>query len=82
MVGVILNLAVWFGMHVLFNEVRAVSLAGLTLDLPVASSVDLPSLLLTIAAAVTAFAFKLGVIPLMLGCALAGLALHGAGLLI
>lgn len=80
-VGVILNLALWFGMHVVFSEVRAVSLAGLTLDLPVLSSVDLPSLLLTIAAAVAAFGFKLGVIPLMLGCAVAGLALHGAGLL-
>lgn len=80
-VGVILNLAIWFGMHLLFNEVRAVNLAGLTVDLPVVGSVDTPSLLLTLAAAVAAFGFKLGVIPLMLGCALAGLALHGAGLL-
>lgn len=81
-VGVILNLAIWFGMHVLFTEVRAVSLAGLTVDLPAPGSVDAPSLLLTLAAAVAAFGFKLGVIPLMLGCALAGLALHGAGLLV
>jgi len=81
-VGVILNLAIWFGMHVLFTEVRAVSLAGLTVDLPAPGSVDTPSLLLTLAAAVAAFGFKVGVIPLMLGCALAGLALHGAGLLV
>ena len=38
-VGVILNLAVWFGLHVLFREVRELRWAGgLTLEVPVAST--------------------------------------------
>ncbi|MDP2212887.1 chromate efflux transporter [Phenylobacterium sp.] len=80
-VGVILNLALWFAIHVLFAEVRAAGPPWLALDVPVLSSVNLPSLALTLAAAIAAIVFKLGVIPLLLGCSAAGLALYGAGLL-
>ncbi|MET0294525.1 MAG: chromate efflux transporter [Phenylobacterium sp.] len=78
-VGVILNLAVWFGLHVLFGEVRTVSAAGLALDVPVAASANLPSLLLAGIAALAAFRFKVGTIPLLLGSAAAGVAFHLAG---
>ena len=38
-VGVILNLAIWFGLHVLFREVRELRwLGGLALDVPVWST--------------------------------------------
>jgi len=78
-VGVILNLAIWFGLHVLFRDVREVEAGPLALDLPSLASVNLPSLLLAAAAAVAAFRFKVGVIPLLLGCAAAGVALYLAG---
>ncbi len=71
-VGVILNLAIWFGLHVLFREVRPHALAGTVLEAPVLASVNLPSLVLTLAAAVAIFRFKAGVIPVLLACAAAG----------
>src|SRR5437868_2277731 len=57
-VGVILNLAVWFALHVLFARLVPVHWLGASVDLPVVSSVDVPSLILSIAAAVAIFRFK------------------------
>jgi chromate transporter len=71
-VGVILNLAVWFALHVLFAEVRAVRVLGLTLDVPQPGSVDLPALVLTLAALVAVFRFKLGMLPVLAACSAAG----------
>ena len=78
-VGVILNLALWFSLHVLFGEVREVSAGPISLDIPTLASVHWPSLLFALAAAVAAFRFKVGVIPLLLGCAAIGVGLHLAG---
>jgi chromate transporter len=78
-VGVILNLALWFGLHVLFRDVAELAAGPLRLDLPALASVNWASLLLALAAAVAAFRFKVGVIPLLLGCAAAGVALHLVG---
>lgn len=75
-VGVILNLAIWFGLHVIFGQVREVSGWRLSLDLPVLGTVNWASLALTLAAAVAIFRLKMGVIPVLLGCAAAGIALH------
>jgi chromate transporter len=75
-VGVILNLAVWFAIHVLFAEVRAVRVLGLTLDVPLPGSVDLPALGLTLAALVAVFRFKLGMIPVLAACSAAGVVHH------
>lgn len=80
-VGVILNLALWFALHVLFAQVRDAGPDWLALSVPVLDSVDLASLGLTMAAAIAAFGFRIGVVPLLLGCAAAGLGLYGAGLL-
>ena len=72
-VGVILNLAIWFALHVLFAELcrcaarRVARRAG-------AGSVDMPSLVLTLAAALAMFRFKLGMIPVLHACAAAGAA--------
>ncbi|MDP1839532.1 MAG: chromate efflux transporter [Reyranella sp.] len=71
-VGVILNLAVWFALHVLFAELVPVRWLGTTVDLPVLRSVDLPTLVLSIAAAVAIFRFKVGMMPVLLASALAG----------
>jgi chromate transporter len=65
-VGVILNLAVWFGLHVLFAEVRSVAVGNWAFDIPVMSSVIWPSLVLTILAALAIFHFRLSVITTLL----------------
>ena len=72
MVGVILNLAVWFALHVLFAKLVPVRWLGASVELPVLTSVDLPSLVLSIAAAMAIFRFKFGMIPVLLASSLAG----------
>jgi chromate transporter len=69
-VGVILNLAIWFAIHSLFGEVRAIG----GVDLPVPSSVNVPALMLSIAAMVAVFRFRVGMLPVLLVSALAGAA--------
>ncbi|MCW5734535.1 MAG: chromate efflux transporter [Enhydrobacter sp.] len=71
-VGVILNLAVWFALHVLFARVVEVHALGASIDVPVLSSADLPSLFLALAAAVAVFRFRLGMVPVLLASAAAG----------
>jgi chromate transporter len=77
-VGVILNLAVWFGLHVVFEEVGTITTFGLDLDVPVWSSINLAAAALVLAALVAVFRFKLGPVTVLAGCAIAGLALHFA----
>jgi chromate transporter len=79
-VGVILNLAIWFAMHTLFREVREVAGAGFSFDLPVMSSVDVAALLLTLAAMVAVFRYKVGTLTVLAGCAAAGVLLWLAAL--
>ena len=80
-VGVILNLAIWFGIHTIFREVRTVAWGPLSLDAPVWGSVDAWALLLSAAAIVAMFRFKLGMLPTLAATSAAGLALHAAGLI-
>jgi chromate transporter len=61
-VGVVSNLAVWFALHVLFRDHRALKVGPLGLDLPVPSSIDLGALALAAVAAVCLFRLKLGVL--------------------
>jgi chromate transporter len=75
-VGVVLNLAVWFALHVLFAEVREVPVLGLTLDVPMLASVNVASLVLTLAALLAVFRFKVGMIPVLGACSLAGVLLY------
>ncbi|MGE7417210.1 chromate efflux transporter [Methylobacterium tarhaniae] len=80
-VGVILNLAVWFALHTLFRTLRPVALGPLTLDVPVLSSVDPYALVLALAAIVAVFRFRAGMIPVLAACAAAGMGLRLAGLI-
>jgi chromate transporter len=75
-VGVILNLAVWFALHVLFQSVHDVRFGPVSLDIPDLASVNLASLVLSLAAAVAAFRFTVGVIPLLLACSALGVAYY------
>ncbi|TDX88787.1 chromate transporter [Neorhizobium sp. R1-B] len=83
-VGVILNLAIWFGMHVLFREVGEIPLwpaAGLHVSWPVWTSLDLAAFLLFLLSAVLLFRIRVGMVPVLAICALAGLALKLPALL-
>ncbi|HEX2484875.1 MAG TPA: chromate efflux transporter [Myxococcota bacterium] len=79
-VGVIANLAVWFGLHVLFREQRHVEFGPLALDLPRVASADLAACAIAAAAALAVFRFRVGVGWLLGGAAAAGIALRLAGL--
>jgi len=72
-VGVILNLALWFALHSLFRETRSVGWGPLAFDLPVAGSVNLPAVILTAAAAVAIFRFRIGALWTLAGTAAAGI---------
>ena len=78
-VGVILNLAVWFAWHTWFRETRPAHLLGMAFDLPVLSSLDHWALALSVIAIVAVIRFKAGVVPVLLGCAAAGFLLHLVG---
>ena len=71
-VGVILNLAVWFALHVLFAEVREMKALGATLEIPVLASVDLAALALAVVALLAVFRFRVGMLWVLAGCALLG----------
>jgi chromate transporter len=77
-VGVILNLAVWFGVHVAFQETVPWRRFGLNLSLPVPSSLDIIAVIIAVAAALALFRFKVGVIQTLLACSLAGVVLQTA----
>ncbi|MDW6020768.1 chromate efflux transporter [Mesorhizobium sp. BAC0120] len=72
-VGVILNLALWFALHVLFGALREVNAFGMSVNVPVLSSINLPALVLTAGAMVAVFRFKIGIIPVLLGSSVLGL---------
>jgi chromate transporter len=78
-VGVILNLALWFAIHAVFHEVRAVRGYGFDFVAPVLTSVDPWALALSIAAAVAIFRFKMGMMATLAACSLAGILLYLTG---
>jgi chromate transporter len=78
-VGVILNLAIWFALHTLFGEVDERHAFGMVLQVPAPATLSVASLLLSAAAILALFRFKIGMIPTLLGCSAAGIAIHLAG---
>lgn len=80
-VGVILNLSIWFALHTLFRETVPVHAFPLDFDRPVLTSVDVPALLLSIAAATAIFRFKLGMLTVLAGSCAAGVALRMVGVI-
>ncbi|MER9370887.1 chromate efflux transporter [Mesorhizobium sp. M0491] len=75
-VGVIMNLALWFGLHVIFREVHA---TGLGMNVPVLSSIDWRAALLSGAAMIAILKLKIGMLPTLALSALAGVLLAAAG---
>jgi chromate transporter len=78
-VGVILNLAIWFAIHTVFRKTVVVGEYGLSFDAPVLSSVDLWSLALSVAAASAIFRFRVGILQTLAGSCLAGMGLFLLG---
>ncbi len=74
-VGVVLNLAVWFGLHVMFAEVGEWRGAGLRLLIPDVASLDVAALVLSLAAMLAIFRFGVGMLKVLGACALAGVLL-------
>jgi chromate transporter len=75
-VGVIMNLAIWFALHTWFREAHPIRAVGLSFDAPIVSSVDPWALALSVAAIIAIFRFKTGMIPTLLACAVAGVILN------
>lgn len=73
-VGVILNLALWFGLHVVFGEVGTIHLSGIRLLTPVWDTLNPVALLLTLVALVAMLRFKVGMIPTLAATAALGMA--------
>jgi chromate transporter len=72
-VGVILNLAVWFALHVLFGEIAEFEAGPLRVLVPDAATLDPVALILAVAALVALLRFRIGMLPVLAGAALCGL---------
>ena len=78
-VGVILNLSIWFALHTVFRETVPVRSFGLSFDMPVWSSLDIAALVLAIAAATAIFRFNVGMLAVLAGSCVAGVVLRLIG---
>jgi chromate transporter len=72
-VGVILNLAIWFSIHVLFSETTVWKAGPLHLELPRLGTLDPAAMVLAVLAAVATFWFKLGMLKTLSLAGLLGL---------
>ena len=72
-------LAIWFAIHTVFREVQPLRAYGSGFDAPVLSSIDPAAFVLSLAAAIAIFRFKIGMIPVLAACSAVGIALHLAG---
>jgi chromate transport protein ChrA len=70
--GVILNLALWFGIHALFRDVAARTVGPLRLLVPDWSSLDVATLAIAVAASLALLRLHMPVIPVILAGAGAG----------
>ena len=72
-VGVVLNLAVWFALHVLFADLAEMRWLGMKIEVPLLSSTNIPSLILTLGALLAVFRFKIGMITVLAICSAIGI---------
>lgn len=64
-VGVVVSLALWFSIHTLFEAVSLRRFVGAAVEWPVLASLQIPSLLLTLVAAVLAFRLRVSVFSIL-----------------
>jgi len=75
-VGVIANLACWFGLRVLFTDMKPVEWGFMVMDMPVISSIDGSAAIIILVAMACLFRFRLGVIGTLGLCAVIGVGLR------
>jgi chromate transporter len=75
-VGVILNLAVWFAIHTLFGQVREAHWSAISLSIPVWSTINWAALAISAAAMLAIFHFRTGMLRVLAASCLAGIILH------
>ncbi|GAA3956080.1 chromate efflux transporter [Allohahella marinimesophila] len=73
-VGVMLNLAIWFAVHVAFDEVNTVEAFGMQLLVPTWSSIQIASVVLALGAFIAILRFKVGMLPVIFVSAVLGIA--------
>jgi chromate transporter len=78
-VGVILNLAIWFALHSMFEAVSSVHLWGMRLEIPSWSSVNWPAIVLALAAMFGLFQMQLPVWIILVSSAAVGIAWTSVG---
>jgi chromate transporter len=78
-VGVVLNLALWFAIHTIFRSVQPIATGPFRFDMPVLASVDPWALAISVAAIVAMFRLKIGIFTTLGGASAIGVALHLAG---
>jgi chromate transporter len=72
-VGVVLNLSVWFTLHAAFEHVREAALGPFKLSLPTLSTLSVPTVILAAGAMVAMLRFKVGMGKTLAACAALGL---------
>jgi chromate transporter len=80
-VGVILNLSIWFALHTLFRHTVPIQGLGFSFDAPVLASADLPALALSVAAAIAIFRFSMGMLVVLAASCITGVLLRAAGVI-
>jgi chromate transporter len=78
-VGVVLNLGIWFGVHTVFSRVTPTRYWIAELPIPDPASFSPASAAIAIAAGIALFRFKAGLLWVLAGGALAGLVLRMTG---
>src|SRR6266851_5388765 len=78
-VGVILNLAIWFALHTWFRDTFALRGYGFGFDMPVLASLSPWALALSVAALVAILRFKAGTMQTLAACSAAGIVLYLVG---
>ena len=75
-VGVVLNLGVWFTIHTVFGEVNSWQGWGMKLDVPVLASADWFAILIGIASFIALFKFKVDMLKVLAASVVAGMAAY------
>jgi chromate transporter len=73
-VGVILNLALWFSLHTLFASVGEARVGRFVIQVPALSTLDVAATAIAVGAAVATLRFHVGMFLLIGGCAALGVA--------
>jgi chromate transporter len=78
-VGVILNLAIWFAIHTLFAQTEPLDFGPVHFEAPIPSSLNVWAAVLAAASLLAVFRFDVGMIPTLAAASAAGILLYALG---